>query len=371
MGSLSKKIKVAVIGLGYWGPNVARNIHSLDNCELAAVCDLEKDRLDHVSQKYPGAKACSNVESILNDREIDAVAIATPLRSHFPLALASLEAGKHVLVEKPLAATSEQCVKLTRTAAKRGLILMVGHTFLYSPEVSALKEVIDSGDLGTIRYINSRRLNLGLFHNDINVAWDLAPHDISIILHLLGEAPVGVSCCGAKHAAHEVEDVTTMSLSFPGRKTAIITSSWIDPRKVRETTIVGSKGMAVFDDVEPREKIRIFDARVERPPHYDTFTEFQYAYHHGDVRIPFVKPAEPLRNECQHFLDCIIRGISPRTPGEAGTQVVRVLEAATESLNLNGVEVRLKGDRGAALTPLRALRPYHHSNSFLKVGNLH
>ena len=367
---MSKKIKVGVIGLGYWGPNVARNIHSLDNCELAAICDLEKDRLDHVSQQYPSAKACSNVESVLNDREIDAVAIATPLRSHFPLAMASLEAGKHVLVEKPLATTSEQCVELTQTAAKRGLILMVGHTFLYSPEVSELKEIIDSGDLGTIRHINSRRLNLGLFHKDINVAWDLATHDISIILHLLGEAPVSVNCSGAKHVGPEVEDVTTMSLNFPNRKTAIITSSWIDPRKVRETTIVGSKRMAVFDDVEPREKIRIFDARVERPPHYNTFAEFHYAYHHGDVRIPFVKPAEPLQNECQHFLDCIIRGISPRTPGEAGTQVVKVLEAATESLNLNGVEVRLKGNRSAGLTPLSTIRPYHHSNSFLKVGNL-
>jgi len=367
---MSKKIKVAVIGLGYWGPNIARNIHSLDDCELAAICDLRKDRLDHVSQRYPSAKACSNVESVLNDREIDAVAIATPLHTHFSLVMASLKAGKHVLVEKPLAATSEQCVELTETAAKRGLVLMVGHTFLYSPEVSKLKEIIDSGDLGTIRHINSRRLNLGLFHNDINVAWDLAPHDISIILHLLGEAPVSVYCSGAAHVTSGVEDVTTMSLNFPHRKTAVIASSWIDPRKVRETTIVGSKRMAVFDDVEPREKIRIYDARVERPPHYDTFAEFHYAYHHGDVQIPFVQPAEPLRNECQHFLDCIIRGISPRTPGEAGTQVVKVLEAATESLNLNGVEVQLEGTRRAASTPLRAIRPYHHSHSFLKVGNL-
>jgi predicted dehydrogenase len=186
---------------------------------------------------------------------------------------------------------------------------MIGHTFLYSPAVKKIKEIVAKGDLGEIRYISARRLNLGLFQKDINVAWDLAPHDISIIQHIIGEQPATVNCRGSAHITPGVEDVTTMCLSYPGKCNAIIHSSWLDPRKVREMTIVGSNRMIVYDDVAPLEKIRVFDARVERPPHYDTFAEFHYAYHYGDVYAPYIKQEEPLKIECQHFLDCIRLGV--------------------------------------------------------------
>jgi predicted dehydrogenase len=220
-------------------------------------------------------------------------------------------------------------------------VLMTGHTFLYSPAVRKIKEIIAKGDLGEIRYISARRLNLGLFQKDINVAWDLAPHDISIIQHIIGEQPITVNCRGCAHITPGVEDVTTMCLSYPGGRTAIIQSSWLDPRKVREMTIVGSKRMIVYDDVAPLEKIRVFDARVERPPHYDTFAEFHYAYHYGDVYAPYIKQEEPLKTECQHFLDCIKQGTVPLTGGLQGLELVRILEASSESLRQGGAAVEL------------------------------
>ena len=226
---------------------------------------------------------------------------------------------------------------------------MTGHTFLYSPAVRKIKEIVDHGDIGEIRYISARRLNLGLFQKDINVAWDLAPHDISIVLHIMGEQPVTVNCRGSAHVTPGVEDVTAMCLTFRNQKSAIINSSWLDPRKIREMTIVGSKRMIVYDDVAPLEKIRIFDARVERPPHYDTFAEFHYAYHYGDVYSPYIKQEEPLKTECQHFLDCIRDGTTPLTDGSKGLELVRILEASSESLKLGGSPVELisgqNGDR--------------------------
>ena len=222
------------------------------------------------------------------------------------------------MIEKPMASSSEHCAELVSIARENGLVLMVGHTFLYSPAVRKIKEIVDRGDLGDIRYICARRLNLGLFQKDINVAWDLAPHDISIILHLLEESPCSVNCRGSAHVTPGIEDVTSMSLTFPKDRSAIIHSSWLDPRKVREMTIVGSKRMIVYDDVAQQEKIRIFDARVERPPHYDTFAEFHYAYHYGDTYAPYLKQEEPLKSECQHFLECIQQGKQPLTHGEPG-----------------------------------------------------
>ncbi|HEX3857591.1 MAG TPA: Gfo/Idh/MocA family oxidoreductase, partial [Verrucomicrobiae bacterium] len=198
---------------------------------------------------------------------------------------------------------------------------------------------IAKGDLGEIRYISARRLNLGLFQKDINVAWDLAPHDISIIQHIIGEQPATVNCRGSAHITPGVEDVTTMCLSYHGKRTAIIHSSWLDPRKVREMTIVGSKRMIVYDDVAPLEKIRVFDSRVERPPHYDTFAEFHYAYHYGDVYAPYIKQEEPLKTECQHFLDCVTHGTTPLTDGKQGLELVRILEASSESLKQGGAPI--------------------------------
>ena len=239
-----------------------------------------------------------------------------------------------------------ECEELVDLAHSKGLILMVSHTFLYSPEIAKIKEIVDSGDVGEIRYISTRRLNLGLFQNDINVAWDLAPHDLSIILHIMGESPKFVNCQGSANINPSVKDVTTMSLQFENERSAVIQSSWLDPRKVREMTIVGSKRMILYDDVATQEKIKIFDARVEQPPHYDTFAEFHYAYHHGDMYVPYVKQEEPLKNECQHFIDCIIDGKTPLTNGKNGTEVVRILEASSESLKRNGEPVSLDPEKG-------------------------
>jgi predicted dehydrogenase len=319
------------------------------------MCDTSETRLSHLKSLYPEIQTATDYGHMLNGINLDAVVIATAVKSHYPLAKASLLAGKHTFIEKPMAGSSEHCEELVGIAKKKGLVLMAGHTFLYSPVVRKIKEIIDKGDIGEIRYISARRLNLGLFQKDINVAWDLAPHDISIILSIMGEMPVAVNCRGSAHITPGVEDVTTMCLTFKNQRTAIIHSSWLDPRKVREMTIVGSKRMIVYDDVAPLEKLRIFDARVERPPHYDTFGEFQYAYHYGDIYAPYIKQEEPLKTECQHFLDCIRQSATPLTCGSRGLELVRILEASSESLRCGGAPIELSPQRngngnGATLT---------------------
>jgi len=241
-----------------------------------------------------------------------------------------------------MAASSAECEELIDLARRNGLVLMVGHTFLYSAPVRKVKELVESDQIGPVRYISSRRLNLGLFQKDINVAWDLAPHDISIILHILGEFPDTVNCRGNANVTPGIEDVVTISMTFPSNRFAIIQNSWLDPRKVREMTIVGSRKMIVYDDVQPLEKIRIYDARVDAPPHYDTFGEFHYAYHYGDMVVPYLKQEEPLKVECQHFVDCIRKGDEPLSNGRQGLELVRILEAASESLKQNGAAVNLK-----------------------------
>ena len=332
-------IKVGVVGCGYWGPNLIRNFRSLQDCQLKTMCDISEARLKHLKTLYPEVEGQTNYERMLEGKALDAVVIATSVRYHHPMAKAALLAGKHTLIEKPLAASTAECEELIEIAKSKGLILMVGHTFLYSPPVRKIKEIVDSGDIGEIRYISARRLNLGLFQKDINVAWDLAPHDISVILYILGDQPLKINCSGTAHVTRGIEDVTTMYLQFTKDRSAIIQSSWLDPRKVREMTIVGSKRMVVYDDLAPQEKIKIFDARVERPPHYDTFAEFHYAYHYGDIYAPYIKQDEPLKTECQHFLDCIKNGTTPTTSGQKGLEVVRILEASSESLKLGGASV--------------------------------
>jgi len=338
---MAKQIKVGVVGCGYWGPNLIRNFRAIPDCSMTVMCDLNEKRLAHLKSLYPEVEGVTDYSHTLNGLGLDAVAIATSVRLHHPMAKASLLAGKHTFIEKPMASSSGECEELVDIAREKGLVLMTGHTFLYSPAVRKIKEIVDSGDLGGIRYISARRLNLGLFQKDINVAWDLAPHDISIIQHLLGEEPVSVSCVGSAHVTAGIEDVTTMCLNFRRQRTAIIHSSWLDPRKVREMTIVGSRRMVVYDDLAPLEKIRIFDARVDRPPHYDTFAEFQYAYHYGDVHVPYIKQEEPLKTECQHFLDCINQGTTPLTDGKQGLELVRILEASSASLKQGGASVNL------------------------------
>jgi predicted dehydrogenase len=325
------------------------------------MCDLDEQRLKHLRSLYPEVEGETDYSHMLNGIGLDAVVIATSVRSHYPLAKASLLAGKHTFIEKPMAASGAECEELIEIAQKNGLVLMVGHTFLYSPPVRKIKEIVDRGDIGDIRYISARRLNLGLFQKDINVAWDLAPHDISIIQHIMGEQPVTINCRGTAHVTPGVEDVTTMCLAFPGQKTAVIQNSWLDPRKVREMTIVGSRRMIVYDDMSPLEKIRIFDTRVERPPHYDTFAEFHYSYHYGDVSIPYIKQEEPLKVECQHFLDCIRTGNTPLTSGKSGLELVQILEASSESLKRGGGPVDLPFRPVSSVRQNAGARPVHQA----------
>jgi predicted dehydrogenase len=346
---MAKKIKVGVAGCGYWGPNLIRNFRALPDCKLKMMCDLSTARLKHLKSIYPEVQAGTDYQLMLEGNNVDAVVIATNVKSHFPMAKAALLAGKHTFVEKPLASSVAQCEELVEIAQKNGLVLMTGHTFLYSPVIRKIKEIVEKGDIGEIRYISARRLNLGLFQKDINVAWDLAPHDLSIILSIMGELPEAVNCRGSAHITPGIEDVTTMCLTFSRQRSATVQSSWLDPRKVREMTIVGSKRMIVYDDLAPLEKIRVFDTRVERPPHYDTFGEFQYAYHYGDMYAPYIKQEEPLKTECQHFLDCINTGATPTSCGTRGTELVRILEASSESLKLGGAPVDFqKGQNGHA-----------------------
>jgi predicted dehydrogenase len=342
---VTPSVTVGIIGCGYWGPLLVRNFRGIANCHLKVVCDANRDRLHHITGLYPDVEARTTSEELLNDSAINAIVIATPVKHHYSLAKASLLAGKHTFVEKPMASSSAECEELVEIAENKHLTLMVDHTFLYSSPVQKIAEIIDAGELGDIRYINSRRLNLGLFQKDINVAWDLAPHDISIILHILGEFPLTVNCQGNAHVTAGVEDVTNMSLSFRHKRFATIQSSWLEPRKVREMTIVGTRRMIVYDDLQTHEKIRVYDVRVERPPHYDTFAEFQYSYHYGDSYIPYIRQEEPLKVVCQHFIDCIANGRKPTTGGREGLDLVRVLEAASASLKANGAPVTLSESR--------------------------
>ena len=356
-----KEISVGIAGCGYWGPLLVRNFVNLPNCKVTAVCDANEARLKHVKGLYPSVTCVTDFNKLLSDFDLDAIVIATPVKSHFPLAKASLLAGKHTFIEKPMASSSAECEELINLAQARNLTLLVDHTFLYSAAVRKIVEIVEAGDIGDIRYINSRRLNLGLFQRDINVAWDLAPHDISIILHILGEFPVSVNCQGNAHVTPNIEDVTNMSLMFRHKRFATIQSSWLEPRKIREMTIVGSRRMIVYDDLQTHEKIKVYDVRVERPPHYDTFAEFQYSYHYGDSYIPHLHQEEPLKAVCQHFLECVETGVTPITSGRCGYEMVKILEAASASIKANGAPINFitpthqlafqehaAGDRGGA-----------------------
>jgi predicted dehydrogenase len=306
------------------------------------LCDLDPGRLEKVRKLYPEAACYVSFNQMLREADLDAVMIATPLSQHFELGKASLLAGKHVFIEKPLASSVSECAELTFLAKSRGLTLMVGHIFLYSAAVQAIRKIIDSGDLGEIRYINSQRLNLGLFRNDINVVWDLAPHDLSMILFLLGRFPTAVNCQGHANITPGIEDVANLSLTFDADRFVTVQSSWLEPRKVRQMTVVGARKMIVYNDVEPLEKIRIYDTRIERPPHYNGLGEFQYAYHYGDSYIPKLAQTEPLCQMTRHFLDCIHGGSLPLTNGDSGRDVVRILEACSESLRANGERITIR-----------------------------
>ena len=338
-------VDIAIVGCGYWGPNIIRNFNSLKGCRVKAICDLSEERLAHMKTLYPAAEITTDYDQLVNDPKINAIAIATPVHTHCKLGEKSLNAGKHTLIEKPMAASVAECLKLKELAEKKALTIMVGHTFLYSQPVRRIKEIIKGGDLGKILYyISARRLNLGLFQKDINVAWDLAPHDISIILYVMEAEPVSVNCQGKANVTKGIEDITNMTINFDNGGFATIKSSWLDPNKIREMTFVGSKRMLSYNDLEPNEKIKIYDKRVEKPPHYDTFGEFQHSYHYGDMYSPYIKQEEPLKIECQHFLDCIKTGDTPLSGAKESLPVVQILEAASESLKNNGnlVEIERK-----------------------------
>jgi len=323
---------VAVAGLGYWGPNWVRNLYQLGCARRVVACDLDRKRREHVRRLYPGVETSGQFEQLLDDPDIEGVVIATPVGTHYRLARMALEAGKSVLVEKPLAMSLREAGELVTLARASGRVLMVGHTFLYSAPVLKVREIVNSGELGDVLYISSVRANLGLFQRDVNVTWDLATHDISIILSIVGRLPESVSCQGQSHYNRQIEDVALLTLYFPRNVIAFIHVSWLDPNKIRRTTVVGSRKMLVYDDTSPQEKIRIYDRGVSLQPYYDTYGEFHFSYRYGDILIPRIEESEPLRAECEHFVECIRGGLTPHTDGLNGLQVVSVLEAANLSL---------------------------------------
>jgi predicted dehydrogenase len=336
---MNSQLNVGVVGCGYWGPNLIRNFEALKEASVTKICDLDESRLDHLKSLYPTVETTTNYENLVKDPDLDAIVVATPVHLHHRFGKKALENGKHTFIEKPMASSVEECVDLNRIATKNNLELFVGHTFLYTAAVRKMKEIIDSGDIGEVYYLSSRRLNLGLFQKDINVAWDLAPHDISIMLYLMDAHPVSINCQGNSHITPGIEDVTNMTLNFSNGGLATIHSSWLDPNKIREMTIVGSKKMIVFDDLEPTMKLKIFDKRVERPPHYDSFESFTYSYHNGDMHAPHLNHAEALKVEAQQFVDSILHNVPNPTNGINGLRIVQILEAADESLKTNGKAV--------------------------------
>jgi predicted dehydrogenase len=335
-------INVGVLGAGYWGPKHIRNYSELPGANMAMVSDLSAERLAGIKAQYPSIETTTRYREMLESPAIDAVVVATPVSTHARLAREALEAGKHVMVEKPLARTSQECRDLIDLAAERDRVLMVGHTFLYNPAVGVLRDIVQSGEIGDVYYVHAQRLNLGLFQRDINVIWDLAPHDLSILMYVLGEQPVAIGARGTDYVQPGIEDVAHLDVTFASRVRASVHVSWLDPDKVRRITVVGSKKMVVYDDVETKEKLRIYDKGVDRQPRDgSSFGEFQLSYRSGEISIPVIAADEPLRLECQHFLDCCLSGAQPLTDGEQGFQVVRQLEVAQSSLRVGGVPLPL------------------------------
>lgn len=329
-------LRVALVGYGYWGPNLARNLYGLPNCTLAACCDMDVKKLAEVQSLYPGVRTTSDFASVLADPGIEAMVIATPARTHFSLARQALDAGKHVMVEKPIAMSSPETEALIQLADERRRVLMVGHTFEYNPAVLKIKTFMDAGDLGDVYYLYSTRVNLGRVQQDLNALWSIAPHDISIMNYLLGAQPLEVSARGARCLGSKVEDVVFADLAYPAGIIAHVHASWLDPSKVRKMTIVGSKKMIVYDDIDAEGKVRLYDKGATRVNGTQSYGEFQYKLRSGDIFIPKIDMSEPLRNECLHFAECAAEGRRPRTDGWNGLRVVRVLEAAERSLARNG-----------------------------------
>jgi predicted dehydrogenase len=338
-GHPSPAVKTAVVGLGYWGPNLVRNLQELSEAELTTVCDSRTERTDAVARRYPGLRSTSRIEDLLNDGELEAIAIATPVSTHYELAAQALYAGKHVFVEKPLAASSAEAAELIELAEELGLILMPGHTFLYSPAVNMIRGLITSGELGEIYFLSTSRVNLGLHQPDVSVVWDLAPHDFSILLYWLAETPVHVAALCRGCIMPNTPDVAFIDLEFPSGPIAHVELSWLAPSKLRRTTIVGSEKMVVYDDVG-NEPVRVFDSGVMlRDP--ESFGEFQLSYRTGDILSPHIDAAEPLYLEMADFCAAIRSGSIPRSSSRLGLDVVTMVEAVDASLEQDGARVEV------------------------------
>ncbi len=337
-------INVGIVGCGYWGPKLIRNFYELPDSNLALVCDLDKARLLQVKKQYPQAGITTNFADVLQSN-VDAVVIATPVNTHYSLVKEALSNGKHVLVEKPMTSSSTEAKDLIRLADSHHRVLMAGHIYEYHPAIDYLKQVIKSGELGEIFAIDAHRLNLGLFRPDVNVLWDLGPHDISIMLAIMDQEPVSVSARGSGHLDPHLCDLAYLELLYANGTSAHIHLSWLDPRKVRQITIIGSKKMAFYDDVAEAEKIYVYDKGCALKSNdgngAGSLSPWPPQYRYGDVTIPFISNAEPLRNECSHFLTCIREGRQPRTDGLAGLKVISILEAANRSLINGGQRVNL------------------------------
>jgi predicted dehydrogenase len=332
-------LKVGVVGAGDWGKNLVRIFHQLRGVELACCCDADPKRWEAISQNYPGVSLTERFEDIVADPSIEALIVASSAVTHYPFGKAALEAGKHVYVEKPLALSASHAGEMVALAEAKNLKLMVGHLLLYHPAVTHLKKLVDSGELGEIFYIYSQRVNLGKIRQDENALWSFAPHDISVILHLLGRFPASVSARGESYLQEGVEDVVFINMKFADRTMAQLQVSWLDPHKVRKITIVGSKKMVVFDDVESTEKLKIFD-KGATGMNYESYGD-SITLRFGDINIPYITMTEPLRAECQHFVDCVMKDTRPLTDGADGVRVVRILEAAQRSMERDGEPVLL------------------------------
>lgn len=334
---------IGVIGCGYWGPNLLRNFAENEAAELRWICDLETERLAAMARRYPAAKTAGNYQELLADRELDAVAVATPVATHSQIAREALLAGKHVLVEKPLTATAREAEELIDLAERNSRTLMVDHTFVYTGAVRKMKEIVLSGELGELLYFDSVRINLGLFQRDINVVWDLAPHDLSIMDYLLERQPDAVSALGSCHIERGIENIAYLVMHFPDDFIAHFHFNWLAPVKIRRTLIAGSRRMILYDDIEPTEKVRVYDKGVTTNRVGDREADYQtlVSYRTGDVWAPKLDSTEALRYVVAEFLDSIGSGRKPLTDGATGLRVVRLLEAAQQSIKNGGQQVRL------------------------------
>ncbi|MEI6179348.1 MAG: Gfo/Idh/MocA family oxidoreductase [Chloroflexales bacterium] len=334
-------IGIGVIGYGYWGPNLVRNFSQAQGARVIAVCDQRPERRVQVEQVYPSVKTYADVSEMLSNPAVDAVAVATPVSTHFPLALQALEAGKHIFVEKPFTATSTEAERLLEAAAKRHLTVMVDHTFIYTSAVRKIKELLDNGSLGQLYYYDSVRVNLGLFQHDVNVLWDLAVHDLSIMDFLIGHSPTMVAATGMSHVPGRPENLAYLTCFFSGNMIAHFHVNWMAPVKLRQTLIGGSEKMIVYDDIEMSEKIKVYDKGIIVSDAADAVYQRHVGYRTGDMWAPRLDNLEALKIEAEHFVECINNGSQPLSSGQSGLRVVRILEAATRSMANHGQPVEL------------------------------